>query len=172
MRSLAALSLASLLAAAAVAVACSSTDTTAPSDDPDANLPGRADADRPTPGPDADKPSDAGADVKTAKDANGPGEAGAECSFNRDCQSALRCECDESTGCACKLGTRGTGQNGVDACDSGNQCASAVCLEGPPDAGFFCTDECAGPADCPTTTLPQCTNVAFVGQVCTRTPPK
>jgi len=171
MRPLAAFSLASLLTAAAVAAACSSTDTTASTDDPDSGLPGRSDAERPA-DPDADKPpTDAGADVKTAKDANGPGEAGADCSFNRDCQSALRCECDGMTGCACKPGTRGTGQNGVDACDSGNQCASAVCLEGPPDSGFFCTDECTSPADCPTTTLPQCTNVAFVGQVCTRKPP-
>jgi len=106
------------------------------------------------------------ADAKAGKDANGPGEAGAECSFNKDCQSALRCECDGT--CACKLGSRGTGENGIDACDSGNDCLSAVCLEGPGGA-YLCSDECVNASDCPTK-LPKCLDVAFVGRICVRQP--
>lgn len=105
--------------------------------------------------------------MPSAKDANGPGEAGADCSFNRDCQSALRCECAQGT-CACKTGARGTGQNGIDGCDSGNDCASAVCLEGPGGA-FLCSDECKTAADCPPK-LPLCEDIAFVGRICVRQP--
>jgi hypothetical protein len=101
---------------------------------------------------------------------NGPGEAGAPCSFNRECNAALRCECNETTGCECKPGTRGTGKNGVDPCIDGNACASSLCVEGPPDAGSFCSDECDASAGC-TGKLPVCSNIAFVGQICIRQPP-
>jgi len=101
---------------------------------------------------------------------DGPGEAGAECAFNRECHAALRCECTESTGCACKVGVRGTGQNGVSPCSDGNACASSVCVEGPPDSGSFCSDECKTSADC-TGKLPLCSDIAFVGRICIRQPP-
>jgi hypothetical protein len=101
---------------------------------------------------------------------DGPGEAGAECAFNRDCHAALRCECTEATGCACKPGARGTGQNGVTPCSDGNACASSVCTEGPPDSGSFCSDECKTSADCKGK-LPLCSDIAFVGRICIRQPP-
>lgn len=122
--------------------------------------------------PDAE---DAGTDAKrdaNVRDAAGPGMAGDDCLLNYDCQLALRCECDESAGtCQCKAGARGTGQNGVDPCTSGENCQSALCIEGPPDAGSFCSDECATSDDCGGK-LPLCLDVAFVGRVCVRTPPK
>lgn len=101
---------------------------------------------------------------------DGPGEAGAECAFNRECKAALRCECSLSAGCACAVGVRGTGQSGVTPCSDGNACSSSVCVEGPPDSGSFCSDECKTSADC-TGKLPLCSNVAFVGRICIRTPP-
>jgi hypothetical protein len=102
---------------------------------------------------------------------DGPGEAGTECAFNRECNAALRCECTESAGCACKAGVRGTGQNGVTPCSDGNACASSVCVEGPPDSGSFCSDECKTSTEC-TGQLPLCSDIAFVGRICIRTPPK
>jgi len=99
------------------------------------------------------------------------GAEGATCSFNRDCHLALRCECNETTGCACKTGARGAGKNGIDPCTSGNDCVSSVCVEGPPDSGSFCSDECKTSGDC-TGVLPLCTDVAFVGRICTRTAPQ
>jgi hypothetical protein len=101
---------------------------------------------------------------------DGPGEAGAECALNRDCNAALRCECSDTAGCACKAGVRGTGQNGVSPCVDGNACASSVCVEGPPDSGSFCSDECKTSADC-TGKLPLCSDIAFVGRICIRQPP-
>ena len=91
-------------------------------------------------------------DAKPGKDANGPGVEGTECAFNRDCQLALRCECDEGV-CECKPGARGTGKNGVETCTSGNDCESSICVEGP--SGSFCSDECADDKDC-TGNLPSC----------------
>lgn len=118
-----------------------------------------------TNGSDAGK-KDATPDAKPARDANGPGEAGAECSFNHDCQLALRCECDGL--CECKPGARGTGRNGIDACDAGEQCASSLCVEGPGDSGVhYCSDECASNVDC-TGMLPKCTVISFIGQICVR----
>lgn len=119
--------------------------------------------------PDLDGGVDAPRDANH-RDANGPGAVDALCSFNWDCQSALRCECDEATGCACKSGARGTGRNGIDPCTSSNTCTSAVCVEGPPDSGSFCSDECATSADC-VGKLPLCQTVSFVGRICIRTPP-
>ena len=101
---------------------------------------------------------------------DGPGEAGVECAFNRGCNAALRCECSETTGCACKAGTRGTGQNGITPCADGNACSSSVCIEGPPDSGSFCSDECKTSADCKGK-LPLCSDIAFVGRICIRQPP-
>lgn len=111
-----------------------------------------------------------GTDASVPATFDGPGEAGAECAFNRDCQAALRCECTESAGCACKPGARGTGQNGVTPCSDGNACASSVCTEGPPDSGSFCSDACKTSADC-TGKLPLCSDIAFVGRICIRQPP-
>jgi hypothetical protein len=100
---------------------------------------------------------------------DGPGMAGEECSFNRDCKAALRCECVEPDPCTCKAGTRGTGRNGIDACNDGNACASSLCVEGPTGTGSFCSDECKTSADC-TGKLPLCSDIAFVGRICIRTP--
>ncbi len=115
-------------------------------------------------GKDAGRDADA---AKAGKDANGPGEAGAMCSFNRECQAVLRCECDNGD-CACKPGARGTGENGVDTCNSGNDCSSALCLEGP-GGTYLCSDECETAADCPAK-LPKCLDVTFVGRICVREP--
>ncbi|HEX7665987.1 MAG TPA: hypothetical protein VF407_15780 [Polyangiaceae bacterium] len=116
--------------------------------------------------------SDAGSeDASTTSDASvavGEGGPGDECAFNRDCIAADRCECDESTGCFCEAGARGTGKNGVDSCTSGDDCSSSLCVEGP-DGGSFCSDECTSAADC-TGALPQCTDVSFVGKICVRNP--
>ena len=102
---------------------------------------------------------------------DGPGEAGAECAFNRDCKLALRCECDESTGCACQPGERGTGKNGIDVCDSGDQCASALCVEGPDQGESICSDACNDDKDC-TGKLPRCIPVFGIPEpICAREPP-
>jgi hypothetical protein len=116
-------------------------------------------------------PDDAGTDDDAAPAVvDGPGAAGATCAFNRDCQAALRCECNEEDGCACADGARGTGKGGVDGCTSGDDCASSVCVDGPPSGGMFCSDECVTSADC-TGALPVCTDVAFVGRICIRQAP-
>ncbi len=108
-------------------------------------------------------------DATPPRDANGPGDVGATCAFNRDCRLALRCECDDFE-CVCKPGPRGTGRNGIDRCDSGDQCASSVCVEGPNGTDFYCSDECQGPADC-TGALPRCVSVAgFPEPICVRQP--
>lgn len=100
---------------------------------------------------------------------DGPGAAGEECSFNRDCKAALRCECVEPDPCTCKAGTRGAGKNGIDPCTDGNACASSLCVEGPTGTGSFCSDECNTSSDC-TGKLPLCSDIAFVGRICIRTP--
>lgn len=123
-------------------------------------------------GDDGDGSVDSGMDAKAVKDANGPGEAGAGCAFNRDCQLALRCECDEATGCLCQPGARGTGKNGVDACDSGNHCESSLCIEGPDPGESICSDECVTKGDC-TGKLPRCILISgFPGPICVRQPPQ
>jgi hypothetical protein len=120
------------------------------------------------------KPKDAGADTtiisdaKPPRDANGPGEAGTECAFNRECQLALRCH-DNGVSFTCSVGARGMGRLGIDRCDSGDQCASSVCLEGP-DGGDFCSDECADPTEC-AGVLPRCIAVSFFpAKICVRQP--
>ena len=101
---------------------------------------------------------------------DGPGKHDDMCTFNRDCMAALRCECSDPVGCSCQKGVRGTGRNGIDPCpgeNGSNLCASALCVEGPDNKGFFCSDECKTDADC-TGMLPMCTDIAFVGKVCVR----
>jgi hypothetical protein len=44
-----------------------------------------------------------------------------------------------------------------------------VCVEGPADGGFFCSDQCATSNDCGGA-LPLCSTIAFVGRICIRTP--
>lgn len=127
-----------------------------------------------TGGVDAAEPRESGggdaADPRDAGIIDGPKKEGAECSFNRECQAALRCECSETAGCACRPGTRGTGRNGVDACDAGEACRSSVCVEGPPGSGSFCSDECKTEAEC-TGKLPVCADIALVGRICIRAKP-
>ncbi len=142
--------------------------------DADAETERQADGGGSTP-TDAARPADAGVDARDAarpkKDANGPGAADAACSFNADCQSALRCACVEGEGCTCEPGARGTGQNGVDTCNgaaNGADCESALCIEGQ-GGTFYCSDQCETAADC-AGKLPLCADIAFVGRVCIRDP--
>lgn len=119
-------------------------------------------------------PLDAGADAKgdsstdVASDAPDGAGSHAPCAFNRECPAAERCACDETAGCACELGPRGDGVRGVDACASGDDCASSVCLEGPGGA-YVCSGECEGDGDCGGA-LPICSDVALVGKICVRAP--
>ena len=168
-RRLVLLALGAGVAAGGVAAGCASSETNvtvADASTDDAKATPVGDDDDPNP-EDAGPTKDASTKDATTKDANGPGQSGDECSFNRDCANGLRCECDGA--CACKAGVRGTGQNGLDACDSGNDCSSAVCLEGPGDSGFLCSDECATAAECPAK-LPRCEDISFVGRICVRQP--
>jgi len=107
------------------------------------------------------------ADARAPRDANGPGEAGADCVFNRNCRLGLRCY-EEGTSFTCEQGARGTGRVGIDTCDSGNQCASAVCTQGP-GSTFYCTDECTDATECGGM-LPRCFPVTFIGRICVRNP--
>ncbi|MBI5544827.1 MAG: hypothetical protein HY901_13135 [Deltaproteobacteria bacterium] len=95
------------------------------------------------------------------------------CTFNADCTLLTeRCECDEIEGCFCKAGPRGAGRSGVALCNSGNDCETALCIEGWPAGTSYCSGPCTGsgtdggcgPA------LPVCSNIAFVGKVCIRDP--
>lgn len=160
----------SLGAAAAAIVACSSDDT-APATGGDAAAPEASTSRDGSEGFDGEPPADAhvdgakdgGRDAANARDANGPGEAGTECVFNHDCQLALRCGACDAGYCFCEPGARGAGKNGIDACDSGDQCASSVCVES------WCSDECATNADC-TGMLPRCVTVPGYATLCA--PPK
>ena len=92
--------------------------------------------------------------------------SGAVCTFNADCPTAERCECSEATGCFCHIGTRGTGKNGVDTCKDGNDCETALCVEGPSSV-FYCSGPCTSASGC-TGMLPMCIDVAGIGKICTR----
>ena len=112
-------------------------------------------------------PLDASADDATAGSddaATGADDAatapGGPCSFNDDCDLTQRGACSGGD-CACEVGPRGTGVSGVTACADGNDCASAVCLEGPGD-DLVCSSACDDPTDCPPA-LPRCLTVPFVG---------
>lgn len=96
------------------------------------------------------------------------GTGGGACSFNRDCIAAERCECDESTGCRCSPGARGAGLPGVTRCASGNDCASALCVEANGGVSL-CSDACADPSDCPAA-LPRCLSIPGIGSFCARDP--
>lgn len=116
-------------------------------------------------GSDGATTSDAGgADAVAASDAS----PGGPCTFNRDCIASQRCECDEVNGCACADGPRGTGKNGVDTCDSGDDCASSLCADGP-GSTQYCSDECADGGGC-TGALPVCESIAGIGMICVRQP--
>jgi hypothetical protein len=94
--------------------------------------------------------------------------SGRTCSFNRDCPDAERCECEESAGCRCLVGARGAGRAGVDVCTTGNDCASALCVEA--NGGVSrCSDACAAASECPSE-LPRCIAVPLVGRFCARDP--
>ena len=169
--------LAGLVLAGSATEACSSTTQNGvpagDGGDPEGGTGRDASDDGSSPDPDAGS-TDAAVDAPrdaNLRDANGPGAAGANCIFNVDCQSALRCECNEQTGCACKAGPRGTGKNGIDPCTTGEECASSLCIEGTPAKSFFCSDECASSADC-VGQLPMCTSLTGVGMVCVRATPK
>ncbi|MDB4993755.1 MAG: hypothetical protein JWM74_1187 [Myxococcaceae bacterium] len=112
---------------------------------------------------DASTPDAAPTDAEVA---SSDAKVGDTCSFNRECGKTERCECDEDAGtCVCKTGARGTGKNGVDTCTSGNDCASALCVEGRNK--FYCSDECTSNTSCGSA-LPVCADIAFVGRVCIR----
>jgi hypothetical protein len=120
------------------------------------------------------EPRDANAplDADEARDANAPldaetvADAGRiACDFNRECPEDSFCDsdaCDE--GCFCAVGPRGTGELG-DACVSGNECASSICLEGPGDV-LMCSVECEDDGDC-AAPLPRCIALG----ICARMPP-
>lgn len=112
----------------------------------------------PAPSPDASA-SDTPA---SALDGGGP------CSFNRDRIPAERCGCDETAGCRCAPGPRGAGLAGVAACTSGDDCASALCVEAS-GGGSLCSDACAVDAECPAA-LPRCLSISGVGSFCARDP--
>ena len=114
-----------------------------------------------------DGDADADADADSGGDADGGGEP-IPCTFNRDCTADRRCECEEETGCFCLPGVRGTGQSGVDPCTDGNDCESALCIEGIDQ--FYCSDECEDEDGCEAN-LPVCLGIAFLGRVCVRVPP-
>ncbi len=96
------------------------------------------------------------------------GVGGGACSFNRDCITSERCVCDDSTGCSCAPGVRGAGLPGVTRCTSGNDCASALCVEA--NGGFsLCSDACTAPDDCPAA-LPRCLSISGIGRFCARDP--
>lgn len=108
-------------------------------------------------------------DAAVATDAavvSGDGGPGAVCTFNSDCVATARCECSEAAGCACQSGIRGTGRNGLDTCTDGNDCASALCVEGPSNV-YYCSDACSSDTGC-TGPLPMCLDVAFIGRICAR----
>ena len=104
----------------------------------------------------------------------GEGEAGDGgvddgCAFNADCQASLRCGCADGA-CLCESGVRGAGRSGVDSCVDGNDCDTALCVEGQPDSGgatFFCSGPCDVDDDCGAA-LPTCADIACVGRICIR----
>lgn len=104
------------------------------------------------------------------EDAAAPSEdasVGRVCTFNRDCASAERCACSGGA-CACELGARGTLASGVGPCATGDDCASALCVEGASGA-FVCSGPCAEASECPAA-LPRCLSVPTVGMFCARQP--
>lgn len=156
----------STAAAACAIVACSSDDAASTTAGTDASAGDSSTARDGATGSDGEAPADAGTDGAaeagkdgSTRDANGPGKAGTECVFNHDCQLALRCSACDAGYCFCEPGARGTGKNGIDACDSGDQCASSLCVEDT------CSDECQTKDDC-TGKLPRCVSVPGYATFC------
>jgi hypothetical protein len=112
----------------------------------------------PDPEPDTD------ADTVEANEANQDGA----CTFNRDCPADQRCACAEGD-CACADGPRGTGLSGEDTCESGDDCASSLCLEGADDV-LTCSGPCVDEGDCGPL-LPVCARITGLGPVCIREAP-
>ncbi|QRK12924.1 hypothetical protein JQX13_24575 [Archangium violaceum] len=114
---------------------------------------------------DAGEPADGGGNVP---DAGIPGGGSRlACTFNSECPVDERCECDESEGCMCLTGRRGAGRPGMDACTSGNDCESSLCVEGW--GGYYCSGQCYTDTDCGPQ-LPICSSIAFIGNICIRQP--
>jgi hypothetical protein len=151
-------------------VACGSDDAPAEAEVTEAGADGAAPEPEPGPGRDAglsDARATDAADAAATRDANGPLARDAGCTFNAECQAALRCDCVDFP-CTCQPGPRGTGALGT-ACDAGAfgaDCASAVCLEGAGNV-YQCTDACETAKDC-NAALPVCSTIALVGRVCIR----
>ena len=81
-----------------------------------------------------------------------------DCGSNEDCGPALRCEAVAADRMVCLGGVRGTGALGDICADSGNDCASALCLEAEPLFGRpdgLCTQTCSDERDC-AAPLPVC----------------
>ena len=116
-----------------------------------------------------DAQDDAPAADAASDDARGPDASGHECTFNRDCPESERCACELDAGCFCEVGPRGTGVVGEDTCESGNDCTSSVCVEGP-STDYYCSDECDDGDDCGGA-LPICSNIALLGKICVRALP-
>jgi hypothetical protein len=117
---------------------------------------------------DGDDDSDASDDNADDEVVFGDGASGDVCSFNADCGASLRCACDGD--CSCQPGVRGTGRLG-DPCESGDDCASSVCVEGPDTAtSFLCSDACDDDDDC-AGELPVCADIALIGRLCIRQAP-
>lgn len=116
-------------------------------------------------GPSGGDPLDGGDVVVDAGDAGPSSEA--PCTFNRECPAHERCECADGD-CACRIGARGEGRSGVDACQDGNDCESSLCVEDA-EGTFTCSGECEDEGDCGPR-LPVCADIAFLGRVCVRDP--
>ncbi|MDO9017953.1 MAG: hypothetical protein Q8S73_45305 [Deltaproteobacteria bacterium] len=111
---------------------------------------------------------DAPVSVDAPADAPSALDGGGRCSFNRDCIPTERCECSETAGCRCAPGARGAGLPGVTPCTSGDDCASALCVEGSGGTSL-CSDACERSDDCPAA-LPRCLSISGVGDFCARNP--
>ena len=116
-----------------------------------------------------DEAGGGGGDVGEGEGEAGDGGVDDGCAFNADCQASLRCGCTDGA-CLCEAGVRGAGRSGVDVCVDGNDCDTALCVEGQPDssgATFFCSGPCDVDDDCGAA-LPTCADIAFVGRICIR----
>lgn len=89
-------------------------------------------------------PMDVGTDVPASPD------AGPLCLFNSECPDEDACTGDGSGGASyCVPGERGSVAYGT-ACETSEECVSAVCLEG------FCSMLCEAEDGCPSDNLPRC----------------
>ena len=116
-----------------------------------------------------DEAGGGGGEVGEGEGEVGDGGVDDGCAFNADCQASLRCGCADGA-CLCESGVRGAGRSGVDSCVDGNDCDTALCVEGQPASGgatFFCSGPCDVDDDCGAA-LPTCADIAFVGRICIR----